>query len=170
MSYFELTFNSSLDLESKFLKRVRFRINLFNTRQNLNRKNYKALDFEGKIFVENQQFLKSCSQKNNLFLSFYTVKATKLALSCFLASLDSDYFLWNGVHFLDQIFRAAWHFESSFWKHVRFWTMMFEHVVFWANILKIANTLIENLRTCHIIKFSGETCFQRIIFWVALKR
>ena len=63
MSYFEPTCNNSSDLASKFLKRVRFRISLFNTRHNLNGNNYKASDFEGKNFVENQQFLKSLLSK-----------------------------------------------------------------------------------------------------------
>ena len=95
VSYFEQAFNNSSDLESKFLKRARFRINLFNTREKLNRKFYNASDFEGKTFVENQFFWKICSQRINFTVSFYTVKATKLALSCFLANLDTDTFVWK---------------------------------------------------------------------------
>ena len=121
MSYFELTFNSSLDLESKFLKRVRFRINLFNTRQNLNRKNYKALDFEGKIFVENQQFLKSCSQKKTIYFCHFTLwkqqswhfrafsQVLILIIFCEMEYIFSIKFF-DQLDILNQVFENMWDF------------------------------------------------------------
>ena len=65
VSYSELTFNNSSNLELNFLKRVRSRINLFTTRRNLSRNIYNASDFERKFFVENQNFSKILLSRNS---------------------------------------------------------------------------------------------------------
>ena len=71
---------------------------------------------KGKFLRKIKNFWKICSQKTNFTVSFYNVKATMWELSCFLANLYSDNFLWKRVHLFNEIFRAASHSESSFWK------------------------------------------------------
>ena len=160
MSYFERTFNHSSDLESKFLKRVRFRISLFNTRQNLNRKFYNASDFEGQFFLIKIKIFEKIAIKKPVSLCHFT--------------------LWKqqGWHFraFSQILIPIIFCEKEYILSIKFFEQLhilnhvFEHVVFRAFFSKFTTTLIENLRTCQKIEFSGEICVQRIICWVVLKR
>ena len=160
MSVFERNSNNSnsSNIESKFLELVRFRINLLTFRQNLIRIFYNASDIEGRFFMENQNSLENSLQKNNFSGSSHTVKTIQLALSCCIEKLDSDIFFVKKKNiFINQIFRAASHFETSFSKRVWFWAKIFKHVIFWGNFLKLVWFWIEKPRTCQIIKFSWKT-------------
>ena len=140
------------DFESISLTPVRIWNENFTMHQNLKRKFLWKIEF----------FWKICSQWINFTVSFYTVKATKLALSCFLANLDSDNFFVKNSTFLQPNFFEHLHILNRVFGNLwDFWTKMFEHVVFRAIFSKFANILIENLRTYQIIKFSGETFVQK---------
>ena len=143
-SQFEPNFNNLALLESKILSMSDFE-SIFLTPVGIWLKNLTMHHIlMGNFLLKIENTRKMSSLKTNFFRPSYTVKAAKLALSCFLANPVYENFLWRKIHYFNQIFGAAPHFEPCFWKHVGFWKKMFKHVIFWANISKFVKTIIEN--------------------------
>ena len=94
VSDIESTFNNSSNSESKFLWRVRYLIDFFYTCE-IWIDYFTMHQMLQEIFLwKLKDFWKNLlSKKNSFFESSYSVKTTKLALSCFLANRDSDKFL-----------------------------------------------------------------------------
>ena len=159
-----------MNLESKILEWVSFRINLRNTRRNKSPKFYKASDFEGKCLWKLKNFWKSLLSKNQLL--WVTLHSENKKVGTFMLSRKSWFWHFFGKkeHIFNQNFRAASQFETSFSKHVRFWTKVLKHVISWAKILKFLKNWIENLITCQIFKLSGEIFFRKVNLSVVLNR
>ena len=88
VSVFQPTFYNSSNFENRFLKRVRFWLNFFTTRQFLNRKNFMASKSELKSFFRKTKYAGKPSIKKKFFLSFHTVTTSTLTIFRSLESLD----------------------------------------------------------------------------------
>ena len=119
-----------MNLESKILEWVRFRINLRNTRRNKSPKFYKASDFEGKCLWKLKNFWKSLLSKNQFL--WVTLHSENNKVGTFMLSRKSWFWHFFGKkeHIFNQTFQAASQFETSFSKPVRFWSKILKQVTF----------------------------------------
>ena len=151
VSVFERNFNNSnsSNLESKLVEHVRFRTKTSYYPSEFESNILQCLRFWRKVFCGKLKFIAKIALKNNFSGSSHTVKTIQLALSCCIEKLDSDFFCEKKKNiFINQIFRAASHFETRFSKRVWFWAKIFEHVIFWTNFFKI--WLIFNWNTKNV--------------------
>ena len=144
MSDFEPNFfDNPSNLESKFLHRFRFRINLFNTRKVWIENFTMRQILKENFFVENRKILKNLLSRDQVLWVILHRENEKIGFLALSRKSWFWYFLWKKYILSTKSLLASSHFESSFSKHVTFWTNTFEHVIFGANILNFANTLIE---------------------------
>ena len=120
----------------------------FTSCQFLSRISHQSLDFEVKLFSGGGKLLQNLLSKKQSFGSIYTVKASRLAFSCWLEKHDSEEVIFWKETFLETVFLRRFRFWITFFTtglilNQEFWTCQI-----WANILQLVIFCSETLRTC----------------------
>ena len=151
MSVFERNFNNSnsSNLESKLVEHVRFRTKTSYYPSEFESNILQCLRFWRKIFCGKLKFIAKIALKKQFLWIVSHCKNNTVGTFVLYWKARFGFFLWKKKNiFINQIFRAASHFETRFSKRVWFWAKIFEHVKFWTNFFTI--WLILNWNTKNV--------------------
>ena len=163
MSDFESTFNNSSNLESKFLWRVRFLIDLFCTCE-IWIDYFTMHQMLQENFCGNSKFSEKTCPRKKVSLSHLTPwKRQSWHFRAFSHIVILIKFCEKST-FFQSIFSSSFPVCFKFLKTCENLDQDIYSYIFCSNILELVKTLIEDLVTCQIIKVSGELFVQKSIF------
>ena len=134
VSVFERNFNNSnsSNLESKLVEHVRFRTKTSYYPSEFESNILQCLRFWRNIFCGKLKFIAKIALKKQFLWIVSHCKNNTVGTFVLYWKARFGFFLWKKKNiFINQIFRAASHFETRFSKRVWFWAKIFEHVIFW---------------------------------------